>query len=74
MCDAVDAADAVAATGVAGSRIGNTCNPRARCWVWTWNNYEEKNIGEMKEWCNNECKEYVFQPEIGKECGTPHLQ
>lgn len=66
--DTVDTPDQVD-----GSRIGSTSNPRARYWIFTWNNYTEENVIEMTNFCDKECVEYNFQREIGKE-GTPHLQ
>lgn len=59
--------------GVTGFGDGNTKIPKARYWIWTWNNYEEIDIDNMKTWCDNNCKEYNFQREVG-ENGTPHLQ
>jgi len=73
MSDTCDTVDTVS-TADTDPRIGNTCNPRARCWVWTWNNYEEIDVENMKIFCEKECNEYHFQPEIGEKCGTPHLQ
>lgn len=46
---------------------------RARNWIWTWNNYEEDDKINMKNWCEEECEDYVFQEETG-ENGTKHLQ
>lgn len=58
--------------------VGNTKpkgNPlfKARKWIWTWNNYEETDIGTMEQFCKSFCQSYTFQPEVGK-CGTKHLQ
>lgn len=73
--DTVDTKDTV----VSEHQNGNTCsdarviNVRARAWIWTWNNFEDIDKENMKIWCEKECIEYVFQPEIG-ENGTSHLQ
>jgi len=57
-----------------GPQIGNTINLRARYYIWTWNNYEEKDVDLMKNWIDKHCSEGHFQREIGEKCGTPHLQ
>lgn len=66
-CDTVNTVDQA-------PRDGNTSViPRARYWIWTWNNYSEDDFDEMTKFCKKECQEYNFQREIGEQ-GTPHLQ
>ena len=43
-------------------------------WRFTLNNYTEDEITYILETCSNGSKFYMFQEEIGEECGTPHLQ
>lgn len=61
---------------------GNTSNlshklgrNRRRIWVFTFNNYEDTDIGAVAQaFLDMNCKKYCFQEEIGEEKGTPHLQ
>nr|WAE43157.1 MAG: replication associated protein [Cressdnaviricota sp.] len=55
---------------------GNTKTPSGRVnaaknWCFTLNNYTEEDIESLR---NCGAKKYVFQEEVGEECGTPHLQ
>lgn len=43
-------------------------------WSFTWNNYELEQIGLVEQVLRHECSWYIFQEEVGKKCGTPHLQ
>jgi len=42
-------------------------------WFFTLNNYTESDIAEILEKFKP-AKAYLFQEEVGEECGTPHLQ
>jgi hypothetical protein len=42
-------------------------------WFFTFNNYREEDITNLKITFNQICKKYIFQEETGKE-GTKHLQ
>lgn len=63
--------------------VGNTkkkgptpkkCNVKKyRYWIFTWNNYSENNIEYLQNYIKLNCKEGIFQPEVGEQ-GTPHLQ
>lgn len=44
---------------------------RARAWIFTWNNYTPEDVEFVKEW---DCQYLIFGKEVGKKCGTPHLQ
>lgn len=57
-------------SGTVGSASRNT-NKKARSYCFTYNNYEEKDIGTMEQYLSD--TEYIFGEEIGKN-GTPHLQ
>lgn len=46
---------------------------RARAWILTWNNYTEQDTETLTQLAQENCSDYVWQPEVGKE-GTPHLQ
>lgn len=43
-------------------------------WCFTWNNYNKEDIETCETLFKHLCHKYAFQEEIGKECGTPHLQ
>lgn len=62
---------------------GNTSSPKSKekkqCtqllkWFFTFNNYTDNDIVIIETVFKVICKKYVFQQEIGKKCGTPHLQ
>lgn len=40
----------------------------------TLNNYSEQEFLSFRQWCEDNCTRYVIGKEIGKLCGTPHLQ
>lgn len=63
------------ANGTDGSRkTGNTNrSSMAKNWVFTWNNYPETAISDLKATFEKMDSNYCFQPEVG-ESGTPHLQ
>lgn len=44
-----------------------------KSWFFTFNNYDEKDIIEIKTVLDVICERYIFEREIGA-CGTPHLQ
>lgn len=67
------------APGGSGRR-GNT-NPSShrvvasKNWVFTLNNWQEDELNQLLEKTKDgSIKRYTWQEEIGKECGTPHLQ
>lgn len=43
-------------------------------WCFTYNNYVVDQIDQLEQVLKHECRWYVFQEEIGEDCGTPHLQ
>ena len=50
-----------------------------RAWLLTWNNHTEEDWAWLKEYCEDRMEkktmlDYRFQEEIGKKCGTPHIQ
>lgn len=47
--------------------------PQSKYWCFTFNNYDEKDIGILENLLKPDCVWYLFQEEIG-EMGTPHLQ
>lgn len=46
---------------------------RVRGYILTWNNYKDADIEYVKTYCKENCDDYSWQEEKGKE-GTPHLQ
>jgi len=54
---------------------GNNQPPsyKSRCYVFTLNNYEEKDVELIKSFLDFESEMFIFGKEVGKE-GTPHLQ
>lgn len=72
----------MAPNGSGGS--GNTKDPPIRIngalhWSWTLNNYTEEEIEDILSIIASgsgavAVDKYLFQTEIGEECGTPHLQ
>lgn len=52
------------------SNRGNRCKK----WFFTWNNYKNEDLLNLGPTLRKFCWKYIFQPEIGKETGTPHLQ
>jgi len=59
--------------------LGNTDKPtkqgnQSLKWCFTINNYDLNNVEHLEQKFNNICKKFVFQQEIGEECGTPHIQ
>lgn len=44
---------------------------RSRGWVFTLNNYTADEVNAVKQIC---CVYMIFGHEVGKKCGTPHLQ
>lgn len=67
------------ATGTDGTLSENEGNTKSsfscksRSYVLTWNNYEEADLEHLEHFCDSECDDYAFQPEIGAN-GTPHIQ
>ncbi len=51
-----------------------TREPLAAYWCFTLNNYTEDHMDQLDQVFRHECNWFVFQEEIGKKCGTPHLQ
>lgn len=47
---------------------------RSRKYVFTYNNYSEDSVENLKIYLNKHYIKWIFGEEIGKECGTPHLQ
>lgn len=47
---------------------------RCRGWFFTFNNYTENDIELVKGFIEANCVYGIFEKEIGKVCGTPHLQ
>lgn len=43
-------------------------------WCFTFNNYTQKDIDLIVPILDSECKMGLFGKEVGKACGTPHLQ
>lgn len=59
-----------------GANSNTSKDIRARVWVFTYNNWTECGMAELKQFFIEEGKkvvEYVYQPEVG-ENGTPHIQ
>lgn len=46
----------------------------AKRWCFTFNNYTDEDISSIVSVMNSECKFYIIGKEIGKVCGTKHLQ
>lgn len=54
--------------------VGNTKNvQRARYWMFTWNNYPEDYLTQLTI-AFATAERYNFQPEVGEEKKTPHIQ
>ena len=48
---------------------------RKRGWCWTLNNYTEEEVRKLKKLSTlSTVEKLIFGKEVGKECGTPHLQ
>jgi len=47
---------------------------RSRSWFFTLNNPEPSDRAHLTQWFDTFTKKYVFQLEVGEECGTPHFQ
>lgn len=43
-------------------------------WFFTFNNYDPRDIETLETFFNVWCDKYVFQEEVGKKSGLPHLQ
>lgn len=46
---------------------------RGRNWVFTLNNYDDKDLMEFNTWVPEKCKYVAYAKEVGEQ-GTPHLQ
>lgn len=46
---------------------------RARRWVFTWNNYPETGLDQIRIYLESRNMKYVIGKEVGEQ-GTPHLQ
>ncbi|AUM61914.1 Rep [uncultured virus] len=44
-----------------------------RCWFFTWNNYTFDDICDIETWVLEKNGIFVFQEEVGEECGTEHM-
>lgn len=55
-----------------GTPSRNT-NSKARSWCFTWNNYQNEDIGTLEHLFSINQYEYIFGLEVG-ESGTPHMQ
>lgn len=47
---------------------------RVRNYVFTYNNYDDIGVSELKEWLTDNAKYAIFGYEIAPTTGTPHLQ
>lgn len=47
---------------------------KAKNWFFTFNNYTPEDIVLIVPTFDKYCEKYLFQEEVGEECGTPHLQ
>lgn len=43
-------------------------------WIFTYNNYDDNIIMEIKKYLDEVCEKYLFQEELGEKTGTKHLQ
>lgn len=63
-------------SGTKGTEGGNKQSPSFQCknWIGTWNNYPEDAMSKLVQFIVPLCTNYIFGKEVGKECGTPHIQ
>lgn len=67
----------VANTSLSPNKKKQTAKKRPSCsvhWKFTLNNYTPEDVVALVGCFEEKCHIYVFQEEIGEECGTPHLQ
>lgn len=57
--------------GTVDTASGNS--KKSRCFLLTWNNYDEKSFDYVKDYIDEYCKKGAVQEEIGEK-GTKHLQ
>ncbi len=66
------ASNVVPVVPVGGNTITPTMNPAIK-WVFTFNNYNDKDYKTIKKLCSVYCRMAVIGKEVGEQ-GTPHLQ
>lgn len=47
---------------------------KSRSWFFTLNNPEEGDLAQLAQWFETFTEKFIFQLEVGKQCGTPHFQ
>lgn len=65
-----------ARAGNTDSALANKQAPQYNYWFFTWNNYPDKieQLEQIEQVFKHECRWFIYQEEIGEECGTKHLQ